>query len=67
MEIIGFTLQTLGEVLVALTVLFVHQRVIKEHKIDEKVFLDIKKERVIGTLGIIFIITGYFLQLPLIK
>ena len=61
--IIGFTLQTLGEILVAFTALAVHHRVWKEHKIDKKVFKSMKREQVLGFLAILFLVMGFFLQL----
>jgi len=64
MKQIGFTLTTLGEILIAITVLSVHGRVAKEHKIDSKVFLEIKKEKTIGVVGILLLILGFILQLP---
>lgn len=64
MEFLGFTLDTIGKVMVAFTVIMVHRRVWKEHKIGAAVFKSIRKEQIIGVTGIIFIIIGYFLQIP---
>ena len=64
MELIGFTLDVLGKLMVAYTAIRVHYRFRKEHKIDELVFKAMKREHFVGILGIIFIIIGYFLQLP---
>ncbi len=60
---IGLTLDTLGKILLGLTVLSVHKHVIKEHKIDADVLLSMKREQFLGSLGILLIIVGYVLQL----
>ena len=64
MEFIGFTFETMGEILVAYTVIMVHHRVWKEHKIDKKVFTEMRREQVFGIIGISFIIVGYLIQIP---
>lgn len=63
-ESIGFTLHIVGEILIAYTVIMVHRRVQKEHKIDERVFAVMKKEQIMAIIGVVFILIGYFLQLP---
>lgn len=62
-EVIGFTLDTLGKIMVAYTAIRVHRRFWKEHKIDERVFQEMKSEQTIGIVGIIFIVAGYFLEI----
>ena len=62
--LIGETLDVVGKIMIAFTVLMVHHRFRKEHKIDEKVFKAMRREQVIGLLGIALIIIGYFLRLP---
>ena len=64
LEFIGFTLGTLGKIMIGFMAIMVHHRVRKEHKIDERVFKSMRREQVIGIIGITFIIIGYFLQLP---
>ncbi|MFC1649465.1 hypothetical protein ACFL2C_01970 [Patescibacteria group bacterium] len=67
MDTIGFlsaTLDILGKVMVSYTAIAVHYRVWKEHKMDEAVFGEMKKERVIGALGIIFMVLAYLIKLP---
>ena len=63
LEIIGLALSTIGTILIAFMALRVHHRVIKDHKIDEAVFKQMKTEQVIGVLGILLITFGYFIQL----
>jgi len=61
--LIGFTLHTVGEVMVGFTAIMVHHRVWKEHKIDNRVFEEMKIERKAGIIGLIFIIIGFALQI----
>lgn len=61
---IGFTIDVIGKVLIAYTAVMVHHRVWQEHKIDKRVFSEMKKEKIIAFIGIFMIIAGYFLQLP---
>ena len=63
-ELIGFTLDVVGKILVAYTAIMVHYRFWKEHKIDEAVFTTMRRERSIGILGVVLIIVGYLLQIP---
>lgn len=64
MELLGHTLDVIGKIMVAYTAIRVHHRVWVEHKIDKKVFIEMKTEQRIGILGIVFIILGYLLQVP---
>jgi len=59
---VGLTIDTLGEILLGITVLMVHHHVIKEHHIDMDVLRSMKRERIFGVLGIVLIIIGYILQ-----
>lgn len=59
----GLTLDTLGKVLLGITVLMVHWHVLKEHKIDTDVLRTMRGEQILGVLGILLIIAGYILQL----
>ena len=61
--LVSETLATIGHVLVAYMVLMVHYRFWKEHKIDSKVFLVMKREQFMGILGVVLILAGYFLKL----
>lgn len=64
LEFLGFTLDVIGKIMVAYTAIAVHRRVWKEHKIDKTVFTAMRKEQVIGIIGIVLIVIGYLLQLP---
>jgi len=63
LELIGFTIETLGTIMIAYTVISVHHKVWKERKIDEQFFSAMKTEQIITVIGVIFIVLGYFLQL----
>lgn len=64
MDLLGHTVDVIGKIMVSYTAIAVHSRVWKEHKIDSKVFVEMKRERIVGILGIVLIILGYFLQIP---
>lgn len=63
MEIIAFTLDTIGKLLISYTAIRIHYRFWKEHKIDEKVFKTMRREQVLGILGIVFMVLGYVTHL----
>lgn len=67
LETIGFTIQTIGEVLIAVAVLRMHGKLSKEHKIDKKVITTIHQEKIISYLAIALIVLGFVLQLPTIE
>lgn len=64
MELLGYTLDVVGKIMVAFTAIMVHHRFRKEHKVDERVFRSMRREQLAGLLGIALIILGFFLQLP---
>lgn len=64
MNLLGHTLDMVGKIMIAYTAMRVHYRFWKEHKIDEDVFSEMKRERTIGIVGIVFIILGYLLEIP---
>jgi heme/copper-type cytochrome/quinol oxidase subunit 2 len=63
-ELLGFTFDVLGKIMVAFTAIMVHHRFRKEHKVDEKVFRSMRREQIIAIVGIVLIVIGYLLQLP---
>ena len=63
-EFVGFTLDVVGKVMVAFTAIMVHYRFRKEHKIDERVFRSMRREQLLGIIGILLIILGFLLQVP---
>lgn len=64
LEFIGFTLDVIGKIMVAFTAIMVHYRFRKEHKVDERVFRSMRREHLLGIIGIALIILGFFLQAP---
>lgn len=63
-ELIGFILDTVGKIMVSYTAVRVHYRFWREHKIDESVFVEMKKEQRLGIVGIALIIIGFLMELP---
>jgi len=61
--IIGITLDVIGTILIAYTVLRVHNRAREERAIDSRVINEMKKERAASIVGIVFIIIGYIFQM----
>lgn len=61
---IGFTLDVIGKILLGLTVLLVHRRMVKEHRFDGKVLRRMRQEQFIGGIAIVLIIAGFILQAP---
>ena len=62
-EVVALTLDFIGKILIGVSVLFVHNRVSIEKKIDKYVLKEMKREKLIAILGIIFISIGYVLHL----
>ncbi len=58
----GITLGALGKILVILAVLHMHHSLIKEHRIDKKVILSYRQERILTFIGLILIAIGYILE-----
>lgn len=63
-EFLAPTFDVVGKILIAYTALAVHHRVRKEHKIDELVFREMRREQVLGVVGVVFILAAYVLELP---
>lgn len=59
----GLTLGTLGKVLVAGAVLKVHHVMAKEHHIDKQVIQSFATEIIVTSVGILLILSGYFLEI----
>ena len=61
--IIGITFDVIGTILIAYTVLRVHNRAREERAIDSRVINEMKKERAASIVGIVLIIVGYVFQM----
>lgn len=64
-EILALTFEFSGKILIAITVLLVHDKMRREHKIDKRVLKSIQREEVLGVLGIFLMILGYLMQVYL--
>lgn len=64
LSLFGFSLVTLGEIMIGYTVIKVHGRISKEQKIDTSVISEMSKEKKVALLGIFFIILGFLMQIP---
>ncbi|MBI2031035.1 MAG: NAD(P)H-hydrate epimerase [Candidatus Levybacteria bacterium] len=62
-EFVGQTIQVIGEVMIGITAIMVHRRVWKEHKINPLVYKEMQREQIIGILGIVLLVAGYFIQI----
>ena len=60
---VGFTIDFVGKLLISYTAIKVHHRVWQEHKIDEKVFTEMGKERNLGILGIALMLIGFTMEM----
>jgi len=49
--------------MIAYTAIRVHWRVRQEHRIDKRVFREMRQEHVVGIFGMIFIIIAYILEI----
>ena len=63
LEVLGRTLDVIGKILIAFTAIMVHHRFLKEHKVDDEVFLIMKREQALGILGVILIIIGFIIEM----
>jgi hypothetical protein len=60
---IGITLSFIGEILLAISLYLVHGKILKEKKLDKKVFMELYKEEIIIIVSVILLISGYILQI----
>jgi len=61
-ETLGETIKVIGELIIALTVLRVHHRVLHDHKVNQKVFREMKIEQVLGIVGAVMIAVGFLVK-----
>lgn len=59
----GITLGTFGKIVLGITVVSVHWKIVKEHKIDGAVLKEIRKERNFAIFAILCILVGYMLEI----
>ena len=61
-EFVGEVLDVLGKIMIAMTVLAVHNTMMKEHRIDEQVNKTIRKEHLYAFIGIALLVSGFTLR-----
>ena len=59
----GITAGFLGKVLLGITVIRVHSRIVKEHHIDEAVLKEMRSEKLLAVAGIMLIVIGYLFEI----
>jgi hypothetical protein len=59
---IGETITIAGEVIVAAMVITVHHKMKEKHTIDKSVSMIMGLEQIVGMLGIVLILVGYFIE-----
>ena len=62
-SLLSASFTAIGEIVVAYTVIKVHERIMKEHKIDDKVLKTMRKEQRLAILGVIMIASGWLLYI----
>jgi len=64
LDLIGLSLEAIGVVVLAVLILRVHWRMLKEHKVnDPDVWREMKLEQKLGIFSIIIITIGFILQM----
>jgi hypothetical protein len=59
----GLTTGMIGKVILGYTVISVHWKIVKEHKIDNAVLKEIRRERNLALFGIALILLGYLMEI----
>lgn len=62
-EFYAFTAAFLGKILLGITALLVHRKIVEEKKIDSKVIAEVHLETIIGSFAIILFMLGYILHI----
>jgi len=62
-QVLAFTFDYVGKVLIALVAILVHSRVTKEGRIDKVVLKSFKREIIIVMLSVVFLTAGFILHL----
>jgi hypothetical protein len=64
-EFWALTFDFAGKVIIGIMAILVHMKIRKAHKIDTEVLNEIYVEEIMGILGILLIVAGYFLKLQI--
>ena len=62
-EKIALVLEAVGTLMIAWTAIRVHHRVLKEHKIDRSVYQTMRKEQILGAIGMALIVIAFIIQI----
>lgn len=62
MHLLTMTLDSLGTILIGLAALSVHRRVLRDEKISGKVVTAMRREQMIGVVGICMIAASFILK-----
>ena len=62
-ELLAYTFDIIGKITLGLSVILVHRRMRKEHRIDRKVLRELRKEQSLAIIGILLMVVGYVLHL----
>ena len=60
---LGMTLGTIGKVLLGITVILVHSKMLSEHRIDRVVLKEMRREQIAASVGIFFIVVGFLCEI----
>ncbi|MCA9380988.1 hypothetical protein KC678_01880 [Candidatus Dojkabacteria bacterium] len=55
-------LELIGGILIAFTVISVHHKILHDHKIDDNVFVTIRREQILAIIGIVLLITAFLIK-----
>lgn len=61
-ELIGDILNVMGEIMIAMTALAVHDTVMKKHSIDADVDKTIRKEHIYAIIGVSLLVAGFAMR-----
>ena len=59
----GLTLGVIGKVLLGVSVIMVHGKIVHEHRIDKAVILEMRHERNLAIAAIVLVLIGYVLEI----
>ncbi|MEM4295711.1 MAG: hypothetical protein QXS91_02810 [Candidatus Anstonellales archaeon] len=60
---IGLTFTFIGEFMLAVAIYLVHGKLLQEKRLDKKVFMELYKEEIITIIAILFLLSGYIMQI----
>ncbi len=63
LALFGTTLDVIGKILIGISVIFVHRKIVKEKRIDRKVITEMNHEKWFALAGILLIMAGYIIHL----